>query len=464
MVFRYIYLGGIFTIAAFSAGCAGSLENSQHRRLAEMLDGSAEPIIQTEHEKSELLRVEEIAARGRLSGYIAVALEKNPQIRAAFEQWRAGVYRISKARRLPEPTLGFGYFIRSIETRVGPQQARISLQQTFPWPTKLTAGADAACARARASQSNFEALGLEISKRVTWAYWDLWQVRRIRSIHTKHLEVLRDLAESMRARISTGAAMLADLQQVDLSTARLADDIRSMGEDEIGRQALLRSLLGIRSVEYDLATVEPPIEAHLPADDLEGLARAAEKHPKIARLGYLAEAARLGARVEAADRYPSFSVGMDWIITDESSMPDVPDHGKDAVLIGVGLRLPLWQGSYTEGIAAAQADARAQQARKAALVVRVHAEVTRWYSRVRDAVHRVNLYRTTLVPQAESVYESVLGAYAVGRGGIAQVLLAQRDVLELNIELDRARADYARAWARLEELTGREVRQAPKGG
>jgi outer membrane protein TolC len=79
---------------------------------------------------------------------------------------------------------------------------------------------------------------------------------------------------------------------------------------------------------------------------------------------------------------------------------------------------------------------------------------------LRDALRRVQLYRGTLVPQAQSAYESVLGAYTVGRGSVAQALLAQRDLLELRIELERARADYARTWARLEELVGRELRKA----
>ncbi|MCA9600377.1 MAG: TolC family protein, partial [Myxococcales bacterium] len=141
-------------------------------------------------------------------------------------------------------------------------------------------------------------------------------------------------------------------------------------------------------------------------------------------------------------------------------MPGVADSGKDAVIVGAGIRIPLWQGSYSDSIAAARADARAQRADQRALEDRASAELTTSLSNVEDAVRRVALYRGTLVPQAESAYDSVLGAYTVGRGTVAQALLAQRDLLELRIELDRARADYERAWARLEEITGREVRRA----
>ncbi|MGB1015568.1 MAG: hypothetical protein ACPG4T_15635, partial [Nannocystaceae bacterium] len=74
---------------------------------------------------------------------------------------------------------------------------------------------------------------------------------------------------------------------------------------------------------------------------------------------------------------------------------------------------------------------------------------------------RVDFYGNTLLPQAESAYGSVLGAYTTGQGSVAQTLLLQRDLLALRIELERAHADYARAWARLQQVTGRELHRAP---
>jgi len=79
---------------------------------------------------------------------------------------------------------------------------------------------------------------------------------------------------------------------------------------------------------------------------------------------------------------------------------------------------------------------------------------------IRDAHRRLRLYRDTLIPQAQSAYESVIGSYAVGRSGVAAALLAQRDLLELAVALVRARADHGVAWARLERVVGRPVEAA----
>jgi outer membrane protein TolC len=58
----------------------------------------------------------------------------------------------------------------------------------------------------------------------------------------------------------------------------------------------------------------------------------------------------------------------------------------------------------------------------------------------------------------------VSAAYEVGRAGVSEVLLALEDELELRLELARARAEHALAWAELERLTGRTLDAVERGG
>ena len=455
----FLHMSAVSAVALTGglAGCAGTYESAVRHDLVRAEREYAfapEPAAARSADRESTSSVE-----AGLPGYLRLALENNPDVRAGFERWQASVHRISRARRLPEPTIGFGYFVQSVETRVGPQQARLSLQQAFPWPTRLSAGADAASAQARAMQRRFEAQALSVAQRVEVAYWNLWQIRTTRSIHREHLDVIRGLSESVRARMSTGVATLADLQQIDLAAARIADNIRGMDEAERGAEAVLRAAIGVVA-DYPVPTPDEPAAAGMPADSPEGLSASARAHPMIDSLGLLAEASEATARAEGAERFPSFTVGADWIITGDAAMPGVEGSGRDAVIVGAGIRIPLWQGSYSDSIEAAEAESRAHLADQRSLVDRAEAELASTLANLRDATRRVDLYRVTLVPQAETAYESVLGSYTVGRGTVAQALLSQRDLLELRIELERARADHARTWARLEELVGRELTPA----
>jgi cobalt-zinc-cadmium efflux system outer membrane protein len=387
-----------------------------------------------------------------LAGHLAVALERSPELQAAFHRWQARILEISRARRLPEPVLSFGYFVRSVETRVGPQRARVGLSQSFPWPTRLTAGADAAAANARAHARRFDALALTVTRRVAAGYWRLWQLRRNHATHREHLEVLRALSESARARVATGATSLADQQQVDLAVARVQDLLQAMAEEVRAAEAQLQATLGVPTGTPMPTPGEPPAPG-APAEAEAALVEAARAHPAVVALELGAEAREAAARAEAADRFGALTVSADWIITERAAAM-VHDSGKDAVVVGAGIKVPLWQGSYGDAEDAARADAQAQRADARAAADQAAAEAVSALAAVRDAARRVALYQGTLVPQAESALASVLGAYTSGRGTVAQGLLAQRDLLDLRIELDRARAEHAAHWARLEQAVG----------
>ena len=111
----------------------------------------------------------DVVLDGALAPYLQAALEDSPQLKAAYAAWDAEVRSIQGASTLPEPTLGFGIFLRSVETRVGPQQAKVSLQQSLPWPTELTGRHDAAVAQARVAQAQFDAVVLQVSAQVLQA-------------------------------------------------------------------------------------------------------------------------------------------------------------------------------------------------------------------------------------------------------------------------------------------------------
>jgi outer membrane protein TolC len=390
-----------------------------------------------------------------LSSYLAYAAERSPELEASFERWRASVHRISPARTLPDPMLEFGVYVWNSGENAGPTPARVALRQELPWPARLTAGADAASAEARAQQRSFEAQLLELRARVAASYYQLWLVRRMRAIEREHLEILRGLSEAALGRLSVGEASLADQQQIDLTLARLADAIAALEERERAEAARLRAVVGAPPLAVTATTDrEPPVA--LPAEAEASLQQAAREHPAVETFLFLGEAAEAMARAGRIERYPGLVVGVEWM-----RMPG--EHADSGILPSVGVRLPIWQGRYAEAIRAAEAEAAAQAGEGRAAAQRAQAELVDALARVRDSKRRIDLHQHTLLPQALAAYESVLGAYATGRASVAASLLAQRDLIELRLSLEQARADHAIAWAELEWIVGRTVRRESRG-
>lgn len=447
----------VLTTVAVASGCASSIERANRREL-QRTEQQLAPLLDPASEPPGPPEAQPVADfDGSLTGYLAYAFAHSPALRASFEDWRAVSQRPRQARRLPEPTVTFAGFVRAVETRVGPQRVRIGAMQWFPWPTKLTAGGEVAAREAEAAQRRFEAHALEIAAEVSRAYWRLWAIQHVREVERDQVVILESLSAQVRARVETGAAELADLAQVDLTLSRARDRLAGLDQSERVAAAEL-----VRAVGAPMLT-PTPVEAEAPAivelpEPAAALAAEAAEHPRVAAMVSMSEASEARVREARADRFPRFGVGVDWILTAESAaaMPP-PDSGKDAVIVAGSLSVPLWQRAY--GAKQDESRARAAMYRARALDVRhrVMADVQTHAARVQDDARRVRLYQTTLVPQAEGAFESVMSSYAVGRSSTAELLMAEKDLLELQRGLLELRAQLAIDLAELERALGRPL-------
>lgn len=395
---------------------------------------------------------------GSLRSYVANAFSNSPDLRASYEEWRAALAGPAQARKFPELVLTYGGFIRAVETRVGPQRHRLGVMQWFPWPTRLSAGRDAAAFAAVSTQQRFEALALDVAAQVARAYWKLWFIQKNQLVQKAQREVLLSLSQQVRARLRSGRVGLSDLAQVDLSISRISDVIAGLQEAERSATAELVRVIGAAAgTATPIVPEQDPPSASLPASETSDLVKAAVEHPRVAALGSMSDAADERARAAKGERGPSIGLGLDWIITGEAIDPSIPKSGQDAVVGVVALKIPVSGGAYRAAQQQAQAEGAMYRARERAGQDRAVAELEQALANLRDAVRRVQLYETTLLPQAETAYSSTLDGYQSGRSSLAEVLIAEKDLLELALGLFQAHASYGVSWAELERVVGMPV-------
>ena len=400
---------------------------------------------------------------GALPGYLGYAFAHNPGLRARFETWRAATHRPAQARKLPEPTVTYAAFVRSVETRVGPQRHRLGVSQWFPWPTTLKAGSEAAQREAEAAMRLFEAHALQVGADVATAYWAVWRLERERDVLREEVEVLTSLSEQVRVRVEVGGAELADLARIDLTLARTKDRNASLAEHVRIARAGLRRALGIADAVPTPVLPEAPMAEPL-AEDPARLVAELHEHPEVVHFVAQSEAAAQRQKRARAQRAPSFGLGVDWILTGPSSMDPAPSaSGQDAVAVSLSMKVPLWSRAYAAGEREARAQGAAARARALEARNGLAQAVTSQAARLRDDVRRVAVHDSTLIPQAEAAFESVLASYASGRANVSDLLLAERDLLALRRDRFVAQADYATHLAQLERVVGRPVRVGPQG-
>ena len=440
----------VIATCCVSSGCAGTsnvgLQPDAPPRAAQLVGARA----------AAQRRSTDTRFDGSLQQYVQHALSNNPALESAWHRYRAEVYEANGTGTLPEPTISYAYFLRPVETRVGPQQHKIGVSQAFPWPGTLSSAQSAAKSKARAARLEFEAAGYQVVHDVRDAYWQVWLVAELDVVKKAQLQLLKQLAVSARARLEIGKANLADVGQIELMSSRVADERAGLKESRARSEAQLRAAL---AVERDVAVPVTPKHAPLlhPVETEEELQRAAGAHPRITKLDSLAQAQRELADSSRAAGMPGFRVGAEYIVTGEAR-GSTPDSGKDPVIVGISAAVPLWRGDYDARESSSRARSRALLSQQRLLRVQAAAQVTALLSRLRDERRRLELYDTTLAPQAKSVLESALGAYQVGEGGIAPVLLATRELLDIEAKVAEAQASQARLLSALEALVGRRVR------
>lgn len=435
-------------------GCATPIERSTRSELRRV---EAELAPLPSEEDTAQPKPDGSTLDGSLDSYLAYAFERSPALRATFEDWRAATHRPRQERRLPEPTITYAGFVRAVETRVGPQRHRFGAMQWFPWPSKLTAGGQAASFEAQAAQHRFEAHALEIAAEVSEAYWSLWRLQRRREVLADEVEILGSMSELIRVRIEVGGAELADLAQVNLMVSRARDRLAGLDEAErIASSELVRVVGAPDGTVTPIAKSEPSVAEV--SEPVASLSAEAGGHPRVASMASRSDAAHEQIRKAQAERAPSFGVGVDWIITGQSGVTPAPvDSGKDAVALSLSVKVPLWGRSYKAAENEARARSSAFRARAIDARNMVAADIRKQAARVSDDVRRVRVYETTLLPQAETAFESVLSSYSAGRSSVAELLLAERELVGLRDELFAAQADYGTHVAKLESAVGRAV-------
>jgi len=70
---------------------------------------------------------------GYLEEYLKIAAKNNPGLKVTFNEYMAAMEKVPQVGALPDPQFAFAYFAQPVETRVGPQNWKFNLSQSFPW-------------------------------------------------------------------------------------------------------------------------------------------------------------------------------------------------------------------------------------------------------------------------------------------------------------------------------------------
>lgn len=422
--------------AAWLGACAGS---------SEVPDAPPLPQISATSETTEARELD-----GSLVAYIDAALASRPELAATLERWRAQKRRINSIDEMPSPTVSYMVALNTVGHRAG-------VEQPIPWPGKAAARTDVERAAELVEATRYDAQVLDVAWQVADAYWQLWGVEREHRWHQEHLRILAALAQAARSKVETGQALVADVGQMELEQSRTSDMVSRSHQAHQRASYQLAWAAGLDVARDALPVRSEPPAARVVAEGTDALVASAHDNPRVLALLRMQDVRTQEAEAARTAIYPDFGVGVQYEMEPmPAAMGD--DAAMHMVMAGVSVRVPLWIGESRALADAAEAERAALEADAEALRREAARAVRQSLAALEESAQRIELHESTLLPQAEAVLQSVRGAYEVGKTDIASLLRAQDELLDIRIELARARAEHERQWVGLERLVGRPVR------
>lgn len=379
------------------------------------------------------------------------SVEGHPRLRALFEEWQASLRAVAQARGWPDPQLSWTWYLQSVETALGPQEHALALSQRIPWFGKLGARGDAVEERAHAAGQRLRAEQLRLYEKAAEAWFEIAYLDRALEVTGESLGLLAQAEAVLRSRYRVSESRYSDLLRLESELSRLRDRRRSLDDRRRTVAVRLNDALG-RELEAplpDTVSLESPL--HAPADSLLRGTLLGD-HPSLRALEHEIRSSEHRVDLARKEGYPDLRVGVQTILTGESELTGFDDAGRDAWMATVSVDLPIFRGKIAGSVDAAAARRRALEHRRGDQLRRLRVEAEEAIFARADARATEELYRDEVVPRARKAMETTLKDYTADRVGFLDFVDTQRQLLDLQLELARARADRLQAEAHLLSL------------
>jgi outer membrane protein TolC len=391
-----------------------------------------------------------------LHSYISFALQNSAELRAAYDRYYAALQKAPQVSALPDPKLSYGYFIRSVETRVGPQRHRTGISQSLPWFGTLSLKGSQATASAKAELYRFltkkNKLVFELSK----TYAEIAYLYSAIEIMKSNIDLVNSWDEILHERYRSNVGAHSDLVRTQVELGKLEDRLAEVRDMLLPTKVAFNALLNRQAGEA--ISLDSTLLADASGREAAALARAisdqmiSSSNPELLMHDALIEAGNHGIQLARKKYYPDLTLGLDYVATGDRD--GASDGGKDALMTVVSLSLPLNWDKYDAGFNEASLNRKSLEAIKKNRLYTLQAEFARAQFTLRDSERRIALYNETLIPKVEEAITTSFTAYQNGQAPFLGILDAERDLLDFGLLLSRARADRLIAIATLHQLSG----------
>lgn len=376
------------------------------------------------------------------------ALSQNPDLMAANRAAMVAMARARQAGLFPNPVLTFAFTDLPLGGggRGSGGKEIMGIAQSIPLSDRIGAARREAESEAGLARAQMDLARRELILRIDEELAVYIRARERAKLTAEQLERMKEFEATQAKRVAAGDGLESDLTytRVELEKARLdaTEADRKVKTAEKVLEVTIGRELDMTRIKADLPLLAPPL------DEETFTERARKASPGVILQERQAETARATLERAKEERIPDITIAIAGGYSNLSHDPVIEG--------GIAIPLPIFNRNQYRVEAALREVERSERAVAGEQISATIAcaEVARDYESARL---RVASYRERVIPAALENVKKSLEAFAAGKIPDRDVLVAQRSLIDNEIELVEARLALARAIARIERLTGANV-------
>jgi len=393
------------------------------------------------------------AAADTLNEALLSAYLNNPELEAGRARLRAVDEGVPEALGEFRPRLTLDGDLDRVDSETDlsadartTRSASLTLQQSLYSGGGSLAGVARAENEVRAERGRLLALEQDVLLDAIDAYASTWRDRAVLELAQNNEDRLERQLQATRDRFEVGDVARTDVAQAEARLAGAISEVEQARSDLAASAAAYREIIGMTPGQLEA----PDPAAELPGT--EGAAQAlAETNPSVTAADFTLRAARDSVDEAFADLLPSLDLAGSVSVVDEpSSNLDWQRQAR----VGLDLSIPLYQGG---GVSARVRQSRQrvdeQQNTLEASLRQVQRNVTASWRQLEAAQASIEAFESQ-VRANEIALEGVQEEALVGQRTVLDILDAEQELFDAQVDLVRARRDEVVASYQLKSAIG----------
>ncbi len=282
-----------------------------------------------------------------LSNYIEMAVDSNPAVQASYYEYLGVAEKVNQSGSIPDPTISVAYGLSPVETRLGAQEARISVSQMFPWFGTSRSKKESYRLLAESKKEQYLAERNRLILDVKLAWYALYENQKKIDYTREMMEVLNMLEHIVISKYENNQTGMVDVLKVQMEKDELADRIL---QHEEAKLTLLTN--------FNLLVNQPSVTEPILPDTLFTLLHP-ESYPldsilvnnkELMALKYKHLVSKEMIDVARLNGAPSFGIGLDYSIISKRTDMDVAHNGRNVVMPMASFKLPIYRKKYKSSV------------------------------------------------------------------------------------------------------------------